>query len=119
LLEREAEKVLFPKAQEHGIGVIVHIPLLFGLLTGKFTRQSTFGEDDHRRMNLSAEKLDSYLTELESLEPLYEKHPDQTKAQVSLRFCLTHPACHTAIPGAKTPGQVVDNCAASDHGQLE
>ncbi len=118
LLEREAEEVLLPKAQEHGIGVIVRIPLLFGLLTGKFTRQSTFAEDDHRRMNLSAEKLDGYLTELESLESLFEQHPDQTKAQVSLRFCLTHPACHTAIPGAKTAEQVLDNCAASDLGSL-
>jgi aryl-alcohol dehydrogenase-like predicted oxidoreductase len=119
LLEREAEKVLFPKAQEYGVGVIVRIPLLFGLLTGKFTRQSTFGEDDHRRMNLSAEKLDGYLTELESLNALYEQHPDQTMAQVSLRFCITHPACHTAIPGAKTPEHVADNCAASDLGPLE
>ena len=119
LLEREAEEVLFPKAQEHGIGVIVRIPLLFGLLTGKFTRESTFGEDDHRRMNLSAEKLDGYLTELESLESLFEQHPDQTKAQVSLRFCITHPACHTAIPGAKTAEQVLDNCAASDLGPVE
>ena len=119
LLEREAEEVLLPKAQEYGIGVIVRIPLVFGLLTGKFTRESTFGEDDHRRMNLSAEKLDGYLTELKSLESLFEQHPDQTKAQVSLRFCITHPACHTAIPGAKTPEQVADNCAASDLGPLE
>ena len=119
LLERAAEEVLLPKAQEYGIGVIVRIPLVFGLLTGKFTRESTFGEDDHRRMNLSAEKLDGYLTELKSLESLFEQHPDQTKAQVSLRFCITHPACHTAIPGAKTPEQVADNCAASDLGPLE
>jgi aryl-alcohol dehydrogenase-like predicted oxidoreductase len=118
LLEREAEKVLFPKAQEHGIGVIVRIPLLFGLLTGKFTRKSTFDQDDHRRMNLSAEKLDGYLSQLESMRSLFDQHPDQTMAQVSLRFCLTHPACHTAIPGAKTPEQVADNCAASDFGPL-
>ncbi|MFH1747676.1 MAG: aldo/keto reductase, partial [Planctomycetota bacterium] len=51
LLERQAEEVLLPKAQQHGIGVIVRIPLLFGLLTGKFTRRSIFGADDHRRMN--------------------------------------------------------------------
>jgi len=118
LLERAAEEVLFPKALEHGIGVIVRIPLLFGLLTGKFTRQSTFGDDDHRRMNLSADKLDRYLSELESLAPLYARHAGQTMAQVSLRFCLTHAACHTAIPGAKTAEQVTDNCAAYDLGSL-
>ena len=114
LLEREAEKVLFHKAQQYGIGVIVRMPLLFGLLTGKFNRDTRFGENDHRRMNLSSEKLDRYLTELNDLEPVFEEHPDFSKAQVSLAFCLNHPACHTVIPGGKTPGQVIDNCRAAD-----
>jgi len=118
LLEREAEKVLFPKAQEYGIGVIVRIPILFGLLTGKFTRQTRFSEDDHRNMNLAPEKLAGYLTQLEQLQPLYDRYPDQSKTQVSLRFCITHPACHTAIPGAKTPEQVADNAKAADFGPL-
>ncbi len=119
VLERAAAEVLFPKALQHGIGVIVRIPILFGLLTGKFTRQSTFGEDDHRRFNLSAEKLDEYLTRFEALQDsVYNQFPDQSKTQVSLRFCLSHPACHTAIPGGKTPEQVRDNCAASDLGPL-
>ena len=114
LLEREAEEVLLPKAQEHGIGVIVRIPLLFGLLTGKFTRASRFGADDHRRMNLSPEKLDGYLTRVEAMKALFDQYSKQTMAQVSLRFCISHPACHTAIAGAKTPEQVAENCAASD-----
>jgi len=116
LLEREAEKILFPKAKQYGLGVIVRIPLLFGLLTGKFTRDSRFGEDDHRRFTLSPEKLDKYLTNLESMKSLFERYPDQSMAQVSLRFCLSHPACHTVIPGAKTSQQVNDNCAAAELG---
>lgn len=118
LLEREAEKVLFPKALKYGIGVIVRIPLLFGLLTGKFSRDSQFGEDDHRRFNLSAEKLEAYLNRLERLKPMFDRYPDQTMAQVSLRFCISHPACHTAIPGAKTSKQVADNVGASDCGPI-
>ena len=118
LLEREAEKVLFPKAQEYGIGVIVRIPILFGFLTGKFNRKSRFSGDDHRRMNLSPEKLELYLQQLDKLQPLYERFPEQSMAQVSLRAAISHPACHTAIPGAKTPGQVRENCAASDLGKI-
>ncbi len=116
LLEREAEKLLFPKSLEYGTGVIVRIPLLFGLLTGKFTARSTFGEEDHRRMNLSPEKLKGYLEQLEEYQALFDRHGDQTKTQVSLRFSISHPACHTAIPGAKTPEQVRENCASSDFG---
>lgn len=118
LLEREAEKALLPKAQQYGTGVIVRIPLLFGLLTGKFNRESQFEEDDHRRFNLSPDKLNKYLSELAKLQPLFDRYPDQTMTQVSLRFCISHPACHTAIPGAKTPQQVDDNCDASDLGPL-
>lgn len=118
LLERDAEQTLLPKARQYGLGVIVRTPLLFGLLTGKFTRQSTFGDDDHRRMNLSFEKLDGYLARLEQLQPLFDRYPDQTMAQVSLRFCTSHPACHTSIPGGRTPEQVADNCAASDLGPV-
>jgi len=118
LLEREAENTLFPKAVEYGIGVIVRIPILFGLLTGKFSRDSRFSAEDHRHMNLSPEKLDGYLTDLEKVSPLYKRYPDQSMAQISLRFCLSHPACHVAIPGAKTPRQVRDNCVASDLGPI-
>ncbi len=118
LLEREAEKVLFPKAMEYGIGVIVRIPILFGLLTGKFNRQSKFSEEDHRSMNLSPEKLDQYLGDLEEHESLFRRFEDQSKAQVSLRFSISHPACHTAIPGAKTDRQVEENCVSSDMGVL-
>lgn len=119
LLEREAEDVLFPKALEHGIGVIVRIPLLFGLLSGKFNRDSEFGDDDHRRMNLSAEKLDGYLEALEGHRGLFDRYKEQSKAQVSLRFAISHPACQTAIPGAKTSKQVVENCSSSDLGPIQ
>ncbi len=118
LLEREAEEVLFPKAQKYGIGVIVRIPLLFGFLTGKFTKDSKFIEEDHRSMNLSKEKLEKYLTQLEKIRPLFDEYPDQSMAQVSLRFCISHPACHTVIPGAKTDKQVIENCSASDLGPI-
>lgn len=118
LLERDAEKVLFPKALQYGIGVIVRIPLLFGFLTGKFNRNTTFSDDDHRKMNLSPEKMAVYFDRLDRVKPLFERFPDQTMAQVSLRFCISHPACHTAIPGAKTPEQVRENCSASDLGPI-
>ncbi len=116
LLEREAEQALFPTAQRYGVGVIVRIPLLFGFLTGKFTRQTRFGEDDHRRMNLSPEKLEKYFSELEALEPelaAEREHTGATRAQQALAFCLRHPACHTVIPGAKTPAQVMENVGAA------
>jgi len=118
LLEREAEKELFPRAIKYGIGVIVRIPLLFGFLSGKFDNQTRFSEDDHRRMNLSPEKLKNYLQRIKNVRPVFDEYPRQSSVTTSLRFCLSHPACHTAIPGAKTAAQVQENCLASDLGPL-
>ncbi len=112
LLERDAERALLPTAERLGTGVIVRIPLLFGLLAGKFNRASRFGPHDHRRFNLSPDKLPSLLDRLEALEWLFSSYPDQTKAQVALRFVLSHPACHVAIPGGRTPEQVRENDVA-------
>lgn len=114
LLEREAEEILLPLADKHGTGVIVRIPLLFGLLTGKFNRNSTFSENDHRRMNLSPEKLKDYLEAFQKFKDIYEQYGDYSPAQLSLRFCISHPACHVAIPSGKTPDQVRENSVASD-----
>ncbi|MEN8117517.1 MAG: aldo/keto reductase [Bacteroidota bacterium] len=114
LLEREAEDVLFPMAQKYGTGVIVRIPLLFGLLSGKFSRESTFGANDHRKFNLSPEKLNNFLNKFERCQEVFEKYPDHSPAQLSLRFCVSHPACHVVIPGGKTQKQVKENAVASD-----
>ena len=114
LLERKAEKLLFPEAIKYGVGVIVRIPMLFGLLSGKFDRKRVFEGDDHRRFNLDADKLDSYLTKMESMENLYRRYSDWSPAQIALRFGISHPACHVSIPGGKTPDQVRENCGASD-----
>ncbi|NCS87530.1 MAG: aldo/keto reductase [Ignavibacteria bacterium CG2_30_36_16] len=114
LLERGAETVLLPKAMEYGLGIIVRIPLLFGLLAGKFNRESRFGDNDHRRMNLSHEKLDKYLMQLDKIKSFFELHNEYSMAQLALRFCVSHPACHVAIPGGKTPEQVKENIAASE-----
>lgn len=114
LLERQAEEVLFPMAQKYGTGVIVRIPLLFGLLSGKFSSATTFGSNDHRRSNLSPEKLTTYLKEFETYRHVFEKYSQYTAAQLSLRFCISHPACHTVIPGGKTAEQVTENVMAAD-----
>lgn len=114
LLEREAEKVLFPMALKYGTGVIVRIPLIFGLLAGKFNEKSTFGDNDHRRFNLSPDKLSTYLNDLSNYRPVFDKYKDNSLAQLSLRFCISHPACHVVIPGGKTKEQVQENAGASD-----
>ena len=52
------EQVL-PAAQAAGVAIIARVPLASGLLSGKYTRSSTFGADDHRSFNRHGEAFDA------------------------------------------------------------
>src|SRR3954449_6659178 len=45
--------LFFAEAARRGVGVIVRVPLASGLLSGKYTRETTFSSDDHRNYNRS------------------------------------------------------------------
>jgi len=51
------ERVL-PAAIEAGVAIIARVPLASGLLTGKYTEQTTFAENDHRTFNRHGEAFD-------------------------------------------------------------
>jgi len=122
LRQRPAEH-FFAEAVRRDVGIIVRVPLASGLLTGKFTRDSTFASDDHRAFNRHGEEFDmgetfsgvDYdlgLEVVEELRPLVP--PGATLAQLALRWILTFDAVSTVIPGAKTPEQAQANAAAAD-----
>jgi len=42
---------IFEQAKEKNIALIIRLPVASGLLAGKFTKDTKFGEDDHRNFN--------------------------------------------------------------------
>ncbi len=50
--QKPLEQVL-PAAAAAGVGIIARVPLASGLLSGKYTHESVFAEDDHRTYNRS------------------------------------------------------------------
>ena len=95
---------------ENGIGVIVRGPLAMGILTGKFSPDTRFGETDFRhRWQEEPEEREIYLEDLAKVEKLRPLAKDRTLAQLALQFVLAHPAVTAAIPGAKTVRQLQDN----------
>ena len=93
------------------------------MLTGKMSKDSTFGANDHRNFNRHGEAFDvgetfsgvDYETSLEAVEELKKLVPeDATMAQFALRWILMFDAVTCAIPGAKNPAQAQGNAAASD-----
>jgi aryl-alcohol dehydrogenase-like predicted oxidoreductase len=112
----------FAKAKEKGVGIICRVPLASGLLTGKFSKDSTFEENDHRNFNRNGEAFDKGETfsgvdfelGLKAVEELEEIKPEGlTMAQFALKWILMHDAVSCVIPGGKKPWQVKDNAAAS------
>ncbi len=120
--QRPAE-LFFKEAARKRVGILARVPLASGMLTGKLSRDSQFAADDHRNFNRHGEQFDvgetfsgvDYDASLEAVEELRKVLPKGVAmAQFALRWILMFDAVTCAIPGAKRPGQVVENCSASD-----
>jgi len=120
--QRPAERFL-AEALRRDVGVLARVPLASGLLTGKLTRATAFGADDHRQYNRHGEAFDvgetfagvDYETGLEVAEELRELVPQgATMAQMALRWILMHDGVTATIPGAKSPEQARLNAVAAD-----
>jgi aryl-alcohol dehydrogenase-like predicted oxidoreductase len=115
------ERVL-PAAAEAGVGIIARVPLASGLLSGRYDRDTRFGEDDHRNFNRHGESFDvgetfagvDYDTGLEAVERLKPLVPEGvTMAQFALRWIVDQPGVSVVIPGARTPKQAEANASAA------
>ena len=120
--QRPAE-LFFEQARLRDVGLIIRVPLASGLLTGKFSKDSSFAADDHRTFNRHGEQFDvgetfsgvDYDTGLEAVEELKALVPaGASLTQLALRWILDHESVTTVIAGARTSEQVRDNAAASD-----
>ena len=121
---RQRPAVLFlAEAARRGVGVIARVPLASGLLSGRYTRETSFGPDDHRSFNRHGEQFDvgetfagvPFDVGLEAVEELLPLVPDgATPAQFALRWILMNDGVSTVIPGARSPEQARANAAAAD-----
>lgn len=118
--QRPAE-LFFSEAKKKNIGIIVRVPLASGLLTGKFSAQSSFTDGDHRQFNRNGEAFDKgetfsgidYATGLAAVEALKEIFPGQTNlAPIALKWILQFDAVSCIIPGASNNKQVDSNISA-------
>jgi aryl-alcohol dehydrogenase-like predicted oxidoreductase len=113
---------LLPRAKERGVGIIVRLPLASGLLSGKFSRTTTFVESDHRNYNRDGQCFNVGETfaglpfgkGVELSDALKAMVPaGMTMAQMAMRWILDHDAVSVVIPGASSPEQAKGNAATS------
>lgn len=111
-----------PAAQEAGVGIIARVPLASGLLSGKYTKDTVFPENDHRTFNRHGEAFDQgetfsgvdYATGVEAAAEFAALAPEgYTPAQLALRWIVQQPGVTSVIPGARSPEQARANAAAA------
>jgi aryl-alcohol dehydrogenase-like predicted oxidoreductase len=119
ILNRTAEVDIFPYCRENDIGTVIRGGLAMGLLTGKFSAESTFDEGDFRRAwTTDADQRKQFLADLETVRRLREAFPQANLAQLALRFIISNSAVSVVIPGAKRVSQLEANFAAAEAGLL-
>lgn len=115
--QRPAE-LFFREAQRRNVGIIVRVPLASGLLTGKFSAQSTFGKEDHRHFNRDGAGFDkgetfsgvNYALGLRAVSEIRDLFPgEENLAPRALQWILQFPEVSTIIPGASRPEQLTSN----------
>jgi aryl-alcohol dehydrogenase-like predicted oxidoreductase len=127
LLRQKPRDVLFPKARERGTALIVRLPLASGLLAGTMTRETTFGETDHRNFNRDGAAFNvgetfsglPFERGVELVDAARRLLPAGLPLAVAAqRWILDHPEVSVVITGASKPTQVRENARASSTAPL-
>src|SRR4051812_15308887 len=116
---------VLPAAKEAGVGIIARVPLASGLLSGKYTVDTTFAENDHRNYNRDGSAFDvgetfsgvDFATGVEAAQAFAAALPSGVApAAAALAWVAAQDGVSTVIPGARNRAQAESNAAA---GSLE
>jgi aryl-alcohol dehydrogenase-like predicted oxidoreductase len=117
-------EVLLPRAAEKGVAIIARVPLASGLLSGRYTAETTFAENDHRNYNRSGAAFDvgetfSGVDYADGVAAASEFSAQAAEAGLTppvaaLAWLAQLPGLTTVIPGARSVAQAVSNASAGD-----
>jgi len=113
---------VLPAAEAAGVGIIARVPLASGLLSGKYTADTSFAEDDHRNYNRTGAAFDvgetfsgvDFGQGLKAATEFEELVPDGVStAQAAIAWIAAQDGVSTVIPGARNVEQARSNAAAA------
>lgn len=120
LFHQEGRDDLFAFCQSNGTGIIAYGPLAYGLLTGTFTTETTFTEDDWRGGGhgvnyydqlFAPGKFEANVGRADALKPVAERL-GVTLPQLALAWVFHQNGVTGAIAGSRSPEHVKDNAGA-------
>jgi len=111
MLEQDPGREFIDEARKRDVGVMVRVPHSSGLLEGKYTKDTTFDENDHRS-HRKREWLVNGLRKLSKLGFLTEDR-GMTIGQAALKWLLADPLVVTVLPNIYDDAQLVEFADAS------
>lgn len=118
IFDQTPEKNLFPACLRHNIGVIARVPFDEGSLAGRITPTTTFPEGDFRNHYFRDDRRKQVAERVAAIVQDLDLEDASHLAGIALRFCLSHPAVSTVIPGMRSIGSVEANALAASQGPL-
>jgi aryl-alcohol dehydrogenase-like predicted oxidoreductase len=118
IFDQTPEQWLFPATQKHNVGVLARVPLDEGSLTGAIREDTQFEGDEFRAFYFRGDRKRQVVQHVSALRADLEGVPGSLP-EIALRFCLSHPAVSTVIPGMRRTQNVELNCAVSSTGPLD
>lgn len=118
LFEQEPAAQLLPVAGETGTAIIVRVAFDEGALTGKFSADTRFEEDDFRSSYFMGDRLARTVARVEAIREDAEAL-GLDMPTLALKFALSHPAVSTVIPGMRNRKQAELNTAVVDAPDLK
>ena len=112
MLEQHPGSDFFADARENNVGLLVRVPHSSGMLEGKYTLDTVFPTNDHRRHRPRSWMVNG-LQKLETLTFLTEGR-NQTLGQASLKFILSEPSVVSTLPNIYDYEQLEEFAAAPD-----
>jgi aryl-alcohol dehydrogenase-like predicted oxidoreductase len=110
-------RALLPACLAHGVGVLARVPFDEGGLTGAITPETTFPPGDFRNRYFGGDRKRQVHERVQKLRGLLGDEA-ATLPELALRFCLSHDAVSTVIPGMRRIASVEANAAAGDGRRL-
>lgn len=117
IFDQTPETNLFPLTIESDIGVIARTPLDEGALTGRINQHSQFEPTEFRARYFKGDRKKQVAERVAAIERDLGIQ-DGVMPEVALRFCLSHPAVSSVIPGMRTRANVEFNCTIPGKGAL-
>ena len=117
IFDQSPEKNFFRPRQKN-MGVLARVPFDEGSLTGTITEKSNFEGDEFRAFYFKGDRTKQVVEHVSALRADLDGVTGSLP-EVALRFCISHPAVTTVIPGMRKARNVESNCRVSDSGPLE